>query len=326
MNTPLGLQASGATTSTGSVVGNLQAQPVLQAVDVAQSSVEQAVFAAWMLPEMATAELQDSGADLSLGQEDGVSQDELAGHELMDAVMQLPALQLHWVDMSVASHTQEKAIQTTAKPPQTTNLLLATGSTPLQSWAATPVPESNVGAKASRIESNVTVAAIEGSAIPEIDLVDTPVQSALRVEQQPADGAAVSRERSAVQVQAPLSVRQAPQALMQALAQRIQVQQSEGVDVATVRLDPPQMGSLEIRIRQDASGVHVQFQASNAEIGRQLATLAEGLRQELQQRHQDASVSVAQSRFTQSNGQHGQQQDQHTASPEEPVIGQALQA
>ena len=71
---------------------------------------------------------------------------------------------------------------------------------------------------------------------------------------------------------------------MQALSQRIQLQQAQGVDVATVRLDPPQWGSVELRIQHDAGGVQVFIQASHAEVGRQLAGLAEGLRQELQAR------------------------------------------
>ena len=120
------------------------------------------------------------------------------------------------------------------------------------------------------------------------------------------------------------SVRQSPQALVQALSQRIQVQHAQGVDVATVRLDPPEMGSLEIRIRQDGSGVHVQMHASHAEVGRQLATAAEGLRSELQQRVQDATVTVAHSRFGQSSD-HKQREQHSEQTPEEALIHQALQ-
>jgi len=79
---------------------------------------------------------------------------------------------------------------------------------------------------------------------------------------------------------------------MQALSQRIQLQQAQGVDVATVRLDPPQWGSVELRIQHDAGGVQVFIQASHAEVGRQLAGLAEGLRQELAERLFDGAVGV----------------------------------
>ena len=117
------------------------------------------------------------------------------------------------------------------------------------------------------------------------------------------------------------------QALVQALAHRIQVQQIQGTDVATVRLDPPQMGSLEIRIRHDLAGaVHVQMQASNAEVGRQLTTLVEGLRQELLQRSADAQVTVASSRSQSGAGAQGDPQQSHPQHQQETAIGQALQA
>lgn len=116
-----------------------------------------------------------------------------------------------------------------------------------------------------------------------------------------------------------------PQALVQALADRVQVQQVQGAQIATVRLDPPQMGSLEIRIRQDVSGIHVQMQASHGEVGRQLAAVVDSLRQELLARSPEASVTVSHSRSMTSGGQsdshpHGQ------AWNDEPEIGQALQA
>lgn len=120
------------------------------------------------------------------------------------------------------------------------------------------------------------------------------------------------------------------QPVLQALAQRIQLQQSQGVEVATVRLDPPQLGTLEVRIQHDPSGVQVTLQASHAEVGRQLAGLAEGLRQELQARTQgEASVVVAQGRPSgQTAGQGGQSRDNPApwAQAEEEAIGQALQA
>ena len=126
------------------------------------------------------------------------------------------------------------------------------------------------------------------------------------------------------------SAARAAQPLMQALSQRIQLQQAQGVDVATVRLDPPQWGSVELRIQHDAGGVQVFIQASHAEVGRQLAGLAEGLRQELQARSSgEASVVVAQGRHSGgAAGQGGGARDEAlpwTLAAEDDVIGQALQ-
>lgn len=130
---------------------------------------------------------------------------------------------------------------------------------------------------------------------------------------------------SAVGEVAAIPVQKGAPALVQALSQRIQVQQAQGMEVAIVRLDPPQMGSLEIRIRQDALGVQVQMHASNNEVARQLAGVAENLRQELLVRSSDATVTVASSRFSQGSGQPGEQHaGRHPAR--EPEVGQALQA
>lgn len=126
----------------------------------------------------------------------------------------------------------------------------------------------------------------------------------------------------------PVAVHKGEQPLVQALAQRIQVQQLQGAKVATVRLDPPQMGSLEIRISHNAAGaVQVHMQASNAEVGRQLTTLVDSLRQELQQRTTDAQVTVAQGRGTSAGaGQGDASRQQHAPQQQETIIGQALQA
>lgn len=125
---------------------------------------------------------------------------------------------------------------------------------------------------------------------------------------------------------AAIPVQKGSQTLVQALAQRIQVQQVQGMDVATVRLDPPQMGSLEIRIRQDALGVQVQMHASHHDVARQLVGVAENLRQELLLRSSDVTVTVASSRFAQSSNQQSNQQHAGNNSERDPEIGQALQA
>lgn len=120
-------------------------------------------------------------------------------------------------------------------------------------------------------------------------------------------------------------VNKGPQALVQALADRVQVQQVKGTQIATVRLDPPQMGSLEIRIRHDAAGVHVQMQASHGEVGRQLATVVDNLRQELLARSPEAHVTVSHSRSMSSGGQSDAQRHAQ-AWNDEPEVGQALQS
>jgi flagellar hook-length control protein FliK len=160
------------------------------------------------------------------------------------------------------------------------------------------------------------------------------------VDAAPLQGAApvVAPERNEGQAQplaaAATAAAAAPQArsaapLLQALSDRIQWQQAQGVEVATVRLDPPQLGTVELRIQHDGAGVQVWMQASHAEVGRQLAGLAEGLRQELQSRTSgEASVVVAQGRHAGASGQGGQPRDgsRPWQLAEDDEIGQALQA
>lgn len=119
-------------------------------------------------------------------------------------------------------------------------------------------------------------------------------------------------------------VQQGAQALVQALAQRLQVQQMQGQQVATVRLDPPQMGAIEVRISHDASGVQVHMQATNSEVGRQLAAVVDPLRQELLARMADAQIFVSTGRSASAGGQSDAQRQAQAHEPE-PEIGQALE-
>ena len=125
-----------------------------------------------------------------------------------------------------------------------------------------------------------------------------------------------------------LAVVAAAQPLVQVLAQRIQLQQVQGTDVVTVRLDPPHLGTLEIRIQSDVAGVQVQMQASHAEVSRQLAGIADSLRQELQMRTAgDAAVTVSAPRSfgAQSQGQQESQHPRHQAwQQSDETISQAL--
>lgn len=84
------------------------------------------------------------------------------------------------------------------------------------------------------------------------------------------------------------------QPLVQALGDRLRLQLGQGVEQATIRLDPPELGSIEIVVRREAGVVHVQLSASHPDVQRQLQQLGEPLRQELAQRQgAEASVEVA---------------------------------
>lgn len=84
------------------------------------------------------------------------------------------------------------------------------------------------------------------------------------------------------------------QPLMQALGDRLQLQIAQRSDSARLHLEPPQLGRIEIDIRQQGGALQVQLTASNDEVRQQLRQIAEPLRHELVQRHAgEVSVQVA---------------------------------
>lgn len=86
------------------------------------------------------------------------------------------------------------------------------------------------------------------------------------------------------------------QALVDALGERLSVQLNRGSSQATLRLDPPMMGTIEIVIRHDAAGVQVHLSASHGDVLRQLHSIGNALSQDLVQRnHGEVTVHVSES-------------------------------
>ncbi|OWQ93140.1 hypothetical protein CDN99_01165 [Roseateles aquatilis] len=84
------------------------------------------------------------------------------------------------------------------------------------------------------------------------------------------------------------------QPLLQALGDRLQLQIAQRGEGARLHLSPPELGRIEIDIRQQGGALQVQLSASHDEVRQQLRQIAEPLRHELVQRHSgDVSVQVA---------------------------------
>lgn len=82
--------------------------------------------------------------------------------------------------------------------------------------------------------------------------------------------------------------------LMQALGDRLQLQAVQRSEQARLHLMPPQLGRIEIDIRQQGGALQVQLSATHDEVRQQLRQIAEPLRHDLVQRHTgDVSVQVA---------------------------------
>jgi flagellar hook-length control protein FliK len=89
------------------------------------------------------------------------------------------------------------------------------------------------------------------------------------------------------------------QPLRAALGDRLQLTLQKGndqaVNQAVIRLEPPNLGSIEISIRQSAGALHVSMSATNSEVVRQLNAVGDSMRQDLSQRQQgDVAVTVSQ--------------------------------
>jgi len=104
------------------------------------------------------------------------------------------------------------------------------------------------------------------------------------------------------------------QPLREALGDRLQVQLQRNNDHAVIRLEPPNMGSIEISIRHSAGSLQVNLSANHSEVLRQLNTIGDSVRQDLSTRqYADVSVTVSSSRAqaqADTGGRSGQQREQ----------------
>lgn len=91
--------------------------------------------------------------------------------------------------------------------------------------------------------------------------------------------------------------------MLHALRENVQVQIQKNIQNATIRLDPPELGSLEIFLSHEAGRLTVHINASQADVARMIQNTSERLRQELAG-PQFTHVNVQ----TSSDGQSGQQQ------------------
>ncbi|TFW23595.1 flagellar hook-length control protein FliK, partial [Duganella callida] len=98
------------------------------------------------------------------------------------------------------------------------------------------------------------------------------------------------------------------QPLRDALGDRLQLQLQRNNDHAVIRLEPPNMGAIEISIRHSAGALQVNLSANNSEVVRQLNTISDGVRQDLNSRQQfaDVAVTVSSSRAQAQADQNGQ--------------------
>jgi len=103
------------------------------------------------------------------------------------------------------------------------------------------------------------------------------------------------------------------QPLRAALGDRLQLQLARNDERAVIRLEPPNMGSVEISVRHSGGTLQVNIAASHSEVLRQLNAIGDSVRQDLSQRQfGDVAVTVSSSN-ARSLADGGQQQRQQQA-------------
>jgi flagellar hook-length control protein FliK len=139
---------------------------------------------------------------------------------------------------------------------------------------------------------------------------------------QPPNGVATSMVTQPPALERHLTL-QAPEAkwgeqMLHALRDSIDLQLRHGSQQATIRLDPAELGSLEIQLSHEAGRLHVQINAGQADVARLLQQTSDRLRQELVgQNFMQVSVEVS------SDGQPGRQQTRQNRAwgfEDEPVL------
>ncbi|WP_237583218.1 flagellar hook-length control protein FliK [Photobacterium halotolerans] len=101
--------------------------------------------------------------------------------------------------------------------------------------------------------------------------------------------------------------------MIQVLQDRVQLQASQNLQEARIRLDPPDLGKLDLTVRMDGDRLSVQIHASQSAVRDALVQVSERLRAELQEQnfvHVDVNVG---------DGRQGQQQE-HAEEDAQPVI------
>ena len=109
--------------------------------------------------------------------------------------------------------------------------------------------------------------------------------------------------------------------LLNALGERVQWQLQRGSEQATIRLEPPNLGRVDIVIRQEGGALQVSISATHREVMHQLQGISEQLRQDLSARHSSDVALVLSEQARDADARQRARQEQET--PEHPP-GQAL--
>ncbi|SDA46392.1 flagellar hook-length control protein FliK [Pseudomonas sp. NFPP33] len=113
--------------------------------------------------------------------------------------------------------------------------------------------------------------------------------------------------------------------MLASLREHVELQINQRIQNATIRLDPPELGSLEIFLSHESGRLSVQLSAANADVARLLQQTSERLRQELVGQN-FVQVNVQVSADAQGGRQQQQEQAQRWLAEDEVAAAVALPA
>jgi flagellar hook-length control protein FliK len=202
----------------------------------------------------------------------------------------------------ISNPVTEKSFESFAKSTLNANqALFAT-----QADSVAPAPTALNGRVLANPSLAVNSSAANLSQLPSAVLTETGATESVSLTATPSALTANGTE-STQRVQSQLTLH-APEAkwgeqLLHALRDNVQVQIQQKIQNATIRLDPPELGSLEIYLSHESGRLTVQITSSQADVARLIQATSERLRQELSG-PQFTQVNVQ----TFADGQSGQQQ------------------
>ncbi|MET0268716.1 MAG: flagellar hook-length control protein FliK [Duganella sp.] len=212
----------------------------------------------------------------------------------------------------VASSSKADTAQIQAAPTATPVAAPAVAPTPVpaapvsERVAARPLPESTAGVDAARTAAATPASSATTTGSKEDSRANASLNGSATVAQPAlaAAPAAGNGNASAV-VKLAGTPEQWQQPLREALGDRLQLNLQRNNDHALIRLEPPNMGSIEISIRHSAGALQVNLSANNSEVLRQLNTIGDSVRQDLSNRQfSEVAVTVSSARSqAQSQGQ-----------------------
>jgi flagellar hook-length control protein FliK len=195
---------------------------------------------------------------------------------------------------------------------------------PLSPQVAAPIPQMAAEIAIQTAAPAMATEVIETSDLERLPSISTDADKTI-------PGSATSSAATATPLTAerPLKLH-APQTqwgeqMLASLREHVELQINQRIQNATIRLDPPELGSLEIFLSHESGRLSVQLSAANADVARLLQQTSERLRQELVGQN-FVQVNVQVSADAQGGRQQQQAQAQRWGAEDEVAAAVALPA